>query len=659
MPTNPQCTFSPTALRHYLHYKIITEHLTLLTITTSSGIKLQFPPIKSDTDHQLLNYHQFHIVKPKVSTCHLMLPSLIANSATSEAPLTRLLVHQRLGHNSDEVLDSMCPNQSLLGLPKHPFPPQQCPCVICITTKTVNPPKAKSTSTKFLRRGQLLHIDFSFWNVCSIRGFTCLLSVIDGKDRMLWNFPTTSKRVPLSILAYLFTMLEREGVIIESVRADEDGALANNSEFSDFLIQQKISLQTTGGYTSFLNGKVDQHHCTIAQMVHSLLLNSGLPSNSWCYAAEATADIYRYTLHSTLGTTPYEAWYGIKPSIDNLCVWGCYVYVRLPHPKKLDHRVTRGLFLGFTKSRLIVCWYDPVTKTVKHASAIHFDEHNTHLHESDTLSPGALILSGTTPTLPNPSLSVDISDHPFLSTKPFMVSVHLPATGQGLGYYISHEDYHNLPCISSFVSGTHLSPQLLQHGQSNSSFWILSVNSQEFITAHAIITYLKSLQDPKATLYIPVIFARRIASQRTSLAGNRVVFNQIRLSTDKSITDESDATSIIALVGLKVVSSPTHPDTPPHFGAIFTSPFASDWRDALFHNYNKMMTSGTFSALILCSSVPSNKTILRLRVTCKVKDTSIPNQHDLYARSCANGSTQCENIDFTDSYSPVASIDSL
>jgi len=199
----------------------------------------------------------------------------------------------------------------------------------------VNPPKAKFTSTKLLCRGQLLHIDFSFWNLCSIRGFTSLLSVIDGKDRMLWNFPTTSKHVPLSILDYSFTMLDREGVTIENVRVDEDGALANNSEFSNFLINHKISLQTTGGYASFLNGKVERHHRTIAQMVCSLLLNSGLLSDLWCYAAEAAADIYRYTLHSTLGKTPYEAWYGRKP---HLRVWGCYVYVRLPDPKKLDHR---------------------------------------------------------------------------------------------------------------------------------------------------------------------------------------------------------------------------------------------------------------------------------------------------------------------------------
>ncbi len=72
-----------------------------------------------------------------------------------------------------------------------------------------------------------------------------------------------------------------------------------------------------------------------------------------------------------------------------------------------------------------------------------------------------------------------------------------------------------------------------------------------------------------------------------------------------------------------------------------------------------MLASGTFSAPILRSSVPQNKSILRPWVACKVKDTSIPHQYDLYARTCVDGSTQKENIDYTDSYSPVGSIDSV
>jgi hypothetical protein len=104
MPDNPQCTFSPTALRHYLHYTITTVHLDSLMITTSTGVNLQFPSLKDHSANQLLDYHNFIVVCPK-ATKPVNLHQPIVNSATSESPLTRVLVHQRLGHNCDEVLD--------------------------------------------------------------------------------------------------------------------------------------------------------------------------------------------------------------------------------------------------------------------------------------------------------------------------------------------------------------------------------------------------------------------------------------------------------------------------------------------------------------------------------------------------------------------------
>ncbi len=42
--------------------------------------------------------------------------------------------------------------------------------------------------------------------------YTCLLSIIDAKTRQLWNFPTASKRPPLSILSYFLALLQKEGI---------------------------------------------------------------------------------------------------------------------------------------------------------------------------------------------------------------------------------------------------------------------------------------------------------------------------------------------------------------------------------------------------------------------------------------------------------------
>jgi hypothetical protein len=107
MPSNPQCTFSPTALVHYLHYKTTPTHLDNLSITTSSGKNLLFPSI-THTNQQLLDYHEFLVVKPKACAPIVFPSEPIVNSATSKLPLNRLLAHQCLGHSCDEVLDTMC-----------------------------------------------------------------------------------------------------------------------------------------------------------------------------------------------------------------------------------------------------------------------------------------------------------------------------------------------------------------------------------------------------------------------------------------------------------------------------------------------------------------------------------------------------------------------
>jgi hypothetical protein len=167
--------------------------------------------------------------------------------------------------------------------------------------------------------------------------------------------------------------------------------------------------------------------------------------------------------------------------------------------------------------------------TVKHASAVCFYELNTKLYSTDTLSPGALLLSGMTPLSLTSDTCVDIINHPHLENVPFTISLQLPRQGVRLGCFICNDTYYNLPYISSFTSGTPLATRLLQHGQYNSSFWILSINLREFFTAAKVVEYLKSIQVQDTTTYVSAIFAHHVASHQASLSRNRTVFNQIRL----------------------------------------------------------------------------------------------------------------------------------
>ena len=65
MPNNPQYTFSPIALKHYLSLlEVITHHLVSLQIIAAAGVRLHFPSIKQQINGDLLDYHTFGVVRP-------------------------------------------------------------------------------------------------------------------------------------------------------------------------------------------------------------------------------------------------------------------------------------------------------------------------------------------------------------------------------------------------------------------------------------------------------------------------------------------------------------------------------------------------------------------------------------------------------------------
>jgi len=518
---------------------------------------MTFPSIPTKINNNILDYHKFDVVKP-ISTMNINIHQPIVKSIKTTQPITRTLLHQRLAHCNSRKLDTMCRLNTLHGLPPNLSRNDNRECPICLMSKFSHPPKGKTINTEALHPGELLHIDFGFWDIPSHRGFTSMLLIIDAKTRMLWLFCSSTKRAPLSTLRYFFSILQREKRPAKTIRVDEDGALARNYEFTQLLIDDRLTLETTGGYASFLNGKVERPHRTIADMTRALYFNTGHSPDKWCYAAETAADVYRFTLHSATNMSPYEAWYGVKPNINHLRVWGCTVYVRVPSPTKSESRVQQGYFMEFTKSRLLIRWFDPSTNMVKHSTAARFDEVNTTLPNTNDLSPGSLLLSNTPPpTIKQPEVIIDISTNPTLESIPFTIHLHLPPIGTTIGLYLNTCTWNHLPYIAQTTPGTLLAQQLRPYGPHNATYWILSIDDTEFSTAQGIITFLNTKKSPTITTILSCILARRKPHSRTTFEDNRAIFNQIRF------IPKSQDTPLIVLPMVKTIVS-THPSNRIH-----------------------------------------------------------------------------------------------
>ena len=74
--------------------------------------------------------------------------------------------------------------------------------------------------------------------------------------------------------------------------------------------------------------------------------------------------------------TPFEAWYGRKPSVSFLRTFGCIGHVRKTKPNltKLEDSSTPMVFLGYAKGTKAYRLYDPSEDKVLVSRDVVFDE---------------------------------------------------------------------------------------------------------------------------------------------------------------------------------------------------------------------------------------------------------------------------------------------
>ena len=67
---------------------------------------------------------------------------------------------------------------------------------------------------------------------------------------------------------------------------------------------------------------------TLLDMVQSMMSLTDLPLSFWGYALETAALTLKRSPSKSIETTPYELWFGKKPKMSFLKIWGCDTYVK-------------------------------------------------------------------------------------------------------------------------------------------------------------------------------------------------------------------------------------------------------------------------------------------------------------------------------------------
>ena len=82
-----------------------------------------------------------------------------------------------------------------------------------------------------------------------------------------------------------------------------------------------------------------------------------LPLSFWGYALETAAFTLKRAPSKTVEKTPYELWFGKKPKLSFLKVWGRDAYVKKFQPNKLKPKSEKCVFIGYPKEAVGYTFY--------------------------------------------------------------------------------------------------------------------------------------------------------------------------------------------------------------------------------------------------------------------------------------------------------------
>ena len=114
---------------------------------------------------------------------------------------------------------------------------------------------------------------------------------------------------------------------IKFLRSDRRGEYLS-CEFGNHLRQCGIVSQLMPSGTPQCNGVSERRNRTLLDMVRSMMSLTDLSLSFWGYALETAAFTLNRAPSKSVGTTPYELWFGKKPKLSFLKVWGCDTYVK-------------------------------------------------------------------------------------------------------------------------------------------------------------------------------------------------------------------------------------------------------------------------------------------------------------------------------------------
>ncbi|CDO76235.1 hypothetical protein BN946_scf184644.g9 [Trametes cinnabarina] len=291
--------------------------------------------------------------------------------------VTRTELHRELGHIAPEAAREMVTKGHVEGLVLSELDGPVADCESCAAGKmTRKPIAAERVRPRATEVGGEVHADV--WGPSPVetlgrRRYYILYTDDYSRYCSLYLMRTKDEAIETyrKVRAFYST---QKGARICCLHSDRGGEFLS-TEFSKLLAEDGTIRKFTAHDTPEYNGVAERGNRTVMERVRAMLHDARLPQMLWGEAALHAVYLKNRTATRSLeGRTPYEAFWGKKPNLAHLHVWGCRVWVHSPGGSKLSPRADDARWVGFDTESDAHRIYWPKRRSVTVERSIFFPE---------------------------------------------------------------------------------------------------------------------------------------------------------------------------------------------------------------------------------------------------------------------------------------------
>ena len=512
-------------------------------------------------------------------------------------------------------------------------------CDPCIMAKMHRLPIPRMGSHAPLIKLEMVSIDTATVNKRGMGGTKYFILPIDHATRYLHVYLLTKKSAAAPAMDMFLSMCASQlGLKVKVLRSDGE---FNSEEFKTLCGKHGIAHQLTCVDSPFQNSKAERLIRTIWEMAMSMLFDSGLDPWWWPVFVLMAVYLYNRSPHSFLNQrTPFEKWFGAPPDVSHLRRPGCVAFNRIPPllRKKLDPKSKAMIFVGYSERRLGYKLADVTARRITFSRDVVFDETRTLRNASPDLA-----FASASPTNPGVKLMFDAKADSSSDDDDD------PPSPLSMGRGRSHSPTNP----ARFPSGTAPSGH---HGVQNNTMPPDDAENAELVAKCPVPTSQTSSvpsEDPKP------------APRRSTRVTQGVIPARFRQDTENALIiqalgpaappSSSQWQRSISSAFLSVIVDGAPVVEPKHYREISTNRHSQEWYAAVQTELDALERCRTWDIVPL----PPGRRTVSSKWCFKLKALSDGSLDKFKARLVARGFTQIKDIDYTDTFAPVAHMASV